>query len=133
MPVAEVKQWTVKGVEDETRNAFILAARTANLSMGEWLNRYGQALVQAFMDGRNPALPADGNAVVLAGHTKGNGNASGHSEPELRELLQAARDLTPPDSDTKVMRTARAVVQDRLARYLAPTSRESAARTDEAP
>lgn len=103
------KQWTVKGVEDEVRNAFILAARSANLSMGSWMNKFGPEMVRAYLDNRAPTFPAaGGNAVVPTEHSGGNPHA------ELERLATLAATITPSGKDSLALKIARRAVADRL-------------------
>ena len=90
----------------ETRNKVTIAARKEGLTVGQWLERR----VNEWLE--------DGGPVRVSHGQPGNGRELALVSPQsalgLRELVEMARDLTPPDKDTKVMQVARAAVLDRL-------------------
>jgi hypothetical protein len=106
-------QWTIKSVEPDVRNSFILAARRANVSMGAWFNTYGPALVQAFLDHAEPVFPpalVPGNAVVPATPTTGNGG----NLDAVERLSKLAIELSTGNPKARALTTARKVVEARL-------------------
>jgi hypothetical protein len=110
-PVDAIGPWTIKAVAKATRDAVTLAARKEGLTVGQWLERR----VKEWTEDGGPvrvshSQPASGQELALVSPP----SSPGADRSELGALVRMARELSPPDKDTEVMRVARAAVRDRL-------------------
>lgn len=99
-PTDAIKPWTIKSIASEARDRAIIAARQEGLTVGQWLERLIRAATGA---GESRSL------ALLTSREPPASNAD-----DLGQLGRLARDLTPPDRDSAVMREARAAVRERI-------------------
>lgn len=110
-PVDAVAPWTIKAVASETRNKVIAAARQEGLTVGQWLERR----VNEWLEDGGPVRVSHGQHGALVPVSRGQPQLETRANhAELRELVQMARDLTPPEKDSEALKLARSVVRDRL-------------------
>ena len=107
-PVDAVAPWTIKSVATATRDAVTKAARQEGLTVGQWLERR----VAEWLEDGGPVRVSRGALVPVSRGQPASETRADHNE--LRDLVHMARDLTPPDKDSAVLRLARATVRDRL-------------------
>ena len=108
-PTDAIKPWTIKSIASEARDLAVMAARREGRTVGQWLERVIRLATAGEFTVDRQGLPLSDRALTTVGPRK---LRSDHDE--LRELVQMARELSPPDQDTEVMRLARATVRDRL-------------------
>ena len=111
--LGRLSAWQVRDFPEELRRQIADQARREDMTVGEFLTRCMVLLRDAGWPraGNDPSntFANTSTAVAIRG---GQHVPPGHTE--LRELAQMARDLTPPDKDTAVLREARAVVRARI-------------------
>ena len=113
--------WTIENISVETRNLVVAAARRDGLTVGQWLDRRVREWEADGSPAVSPSQPGMARPLTVVGPA-----AAPRSDlDDLRELVRMARELTPADKDTDVLRAARRVVRDRLRAMRAVPQRES--------
>jgi hypothetical protein len=102
-----IKPWTIKAVASEVRDLAIMAARREGLTTGQWLER---VIRQAVADGDSRA-PRTGKEVAIVPTSP---PATPSAEPDFRELVRLAREVTPEGKDSEAMKEARRQINQRL-------------------
>jgi hypothetical protein len=91
-PTDAMAPWTIKSFPTATRNRIIAFARKEGLTVGQWVERR----VEEWEDTGQPLRVGAGG------------------QPDLRELVTLARELSPGDMDTALLRLARTTVREHL-------------------
>jgi hypothetical protein len=110
-PIDAIGPWTIKSVSVETRNKVTIAARKEGLTIGQWLERR----VAEWLEDGGPVRVSKGqpgNGKELVPVSRGQPDRPDLSQ--LRELVTMARELSPADKDTSLLRDARRAVRNRL-------------------
>lgn len=96
--MAQDKDWSIEGVRPECREAAKIAARRANLSLGDWLNRTIMATVRdelgpADKPARAPQLPALPMAELVSAIELLATEVKHQNRRTLEEVQQRSREL----------------------------------------
>jgi hypothetical protein len=116
-PLGPGKPWLVKDFPVSLREDITRAAAGQGATVGQWLvahfQKFGIDGVEvnrvypvAIIPGKPSPPPATALAPVAA--------VGDSPHAELRDLVEMARALTPPEKDSEAMRLARSMVRDRL-------------------
>jgi hypothetical protein len=124
---AVLRPWTIKAMPEELTQRAVAAARRRQETVAELVSRAlareldGPSVVMR-SDQIEPSKPAseqgEGRSLTVVGAPR-SAPVDPRSDPRsdqvgLRDLVEMARALTPPEKDSEAMRLARSMVRDRL-------------------
>jgi hypothetical protein len=115
-PVDAMGPWTIKSFPTTTRNKVIAFARKEGLTVGQWIERR----VEEYEDMGAPVRVSPGQPGSETGALVPVSPGLQPRETGLRDLVSMARELSPNETDTSLLRLARAAVRDQLQSFRRP-------------